>query len=452
MNQIAAPSCNKLGISAKSVVRISAKSVVPNRVGAVPARAPETPGIHRKRRLDRASLTVAAGSILFDPNKPAADQHRTCWCNRGIKSGREDAGVYRRVDGSGARLTNTVMCGSVWTCPTCCAPIQEQRRAELSAGLVAAVGQGLHAYLLSLTFPHEKFEHDARAGHEANDRDYLAYVAGLVASEDKAVKCFKQSKPWRDLKAHHGSAGSVRAREVTFGQNGPHPHTHTLIFAAPGLLEKVEFLERLRLAWIAAIRRAGICPRDKIAWAMDRAFDIRGGLYAAEYVAKFGRDESWGMSSEMTRHASKIGLRGGLADFEGHVTPFQALAWADKGDATARRLFYTYAMAYHGKRQLTWSPGLKKLFGVAELVDEEIATKPAPDEQFVGMIDDEQLSLLVQRRALPEFLDWIAEYAECQADIDDIVRIIQSRPPTARPWIRKAGRLLEFPKLERLAA
>jgi len=64
------------------------------------------------------------------------------------------------------------------------------------------------------------------------------------------------------------------------------------------------------------------------------------------------------------------------------------------------------------------------------------------------MIDDEQLAVLVQRRAVPEFLDWVAEFAACQADIDDIVGIIRTRPPSAKPWITKGGRLLTFPKFE----
>ncbi len=397
-------------------------------------------------------MTVTAGSILFDPAKLPADQHRTVWCNRGIKSSREDAGVYRRLDGCGARLTNTVMCGSVWTCPTCSGPIQETRRRELAAGMKAAIGQGLHAYLLTLTFPHEQFEHSQAITPAESESKFRAYVLGLVLAEDKAVKLLKQSKAWRELKEKRGCVGSVRGREVTFGQNGPHPHTHTLIFAAPGLLADQHFVDRLRLAWVSAITKAGICPRDKRTWALDRAFDLRGGDKAAEYIAKFGHDEKWGMSSELTRHTSKVGARAGLADFEGHVTPFQVLAWAGQGDATARRLFHAFALAYHGKRQLTWSPGLKKRFGVADLVDEEIASSPQPDEECVGMIDDDQLAILVQRRALPEFLDWVAEFAACQADIDDIVNIISGRPPTAKPWIVKSGRLLQFPKLERLAA
>lgn len=425
----AAPVRKNLGTSAKSVV-------------------PLAPAILRKRRHERAGMTVTAGSILYDPAKEPADQHRTVWCNRGIKSGREGAGVYRRLDGGGARLSNTVMCGSVWTCPTCSGPIQEQRRRELQAGLVASTSQGLHAYLLTLTFPHNQFEHDPHAGAAENETKFRAYVRDLVLAEDQAVKRFKQSPAWRDLKGHKGAVGSVRGREVTFGQNGPHPHTHTLIFAAPGLLADQAFLDRLRLAWVSAITKAGICPRDKRAWALERAFDLRGGDKAAEYIAKFGHDEKWGMSSELTRHTAKIGLRGGLADFEGHVTPFQVLAWAEQGDATARRLFHAYALAYHGRRQLTWSPGLKKRFGVGDLSDEEITNTPQPEEQCVGMIDDEQLAVLVQRRAVPEFLDWVAEFAACQADIDDIVGIIRTRPPSAKPWITKGGRLLTFPKFE----
>lgn len=77
------------------------------------------------------------------------------------------------------------------------------------------------------------------------------------------------------------------------------------------------------------------------------ALNVRGGNQAAEYIAKYGRDERWGQSSEMTRHYAKQGAAGerdGLL----HFTPFQLLIWAGSGDEWATRKFIEYARAIEG--------------------------------------------------------------------------------------------------------
>ena len=54
---------------------------------------------------------------------------------------------------------------------------------------------------------------------------------------------------------------------------------------------------------------------------LEHGLDIRGGQYAAEYIAKFGKEQKWGLSREVTMHAAKTG-----SDNKG-AHPFQLLAW-----------------------------------------------------------------------------------------------------------------------------
>jgi hypothetical protein len=71
----------------------------------------------------------------------------------------------------------------------------------------------------------------------------------------------------------------------------------------------------------------------------------------------------WGLSHEMTKSSSKQGRLSG-------VHPFQLA----NQDATAH-LFVEYVRAMKGQRQLVWSRGLKKLAGVLDKSDEQIAAE-----------------------------------------------------------------------------
>ena len=73
-------------------------------------------------------------------------------------------------------------------------------------------------------------------------------------------------------------------------------------------------------------------------------------------------------------------------------TPFDFLRsiLADVSDKQAGVLFVEFAEAFKGKRQLTWSPGLKKRFAIGELSDEELAAKQDDLARMLGMLTVEQ--------------------------------------------------------------
>lgn len=81
--------------------------------------------------------------------------------------------------------------------------------------------------------------------------------------------------------------------------------------------------------------------------------------------------------------------------------------------------------AFDGKRMLTWSPGLKAHFGVAELSDEDAAAEQElglNDEHQVGEIEQRQLTQLVTWGAYGRFLAFVAEFGHqnnAQQLIDD---------------------------------
>jgi hypothetical protein len=74
-------------------------------------------------------------------------------------------------------------------------------------------------------------------------------------------------------------------------------------------------------------------------------------------------------------------LKGGVRDNEppqrcDHADPWALLNDAHDGDARSGELWREFAVAFHGRAKLYWSPGLKKLLGVPDLSDIELAREP----------------------------------------------------------------------------
>jgi hypothetical protein len=73
-------------------------------------------------------------------------------------------------------------------------------------------------------------------------------------------------------------------------------------------------------------------------------------------------------------------------------TPFDFLRayLVDKTDKQAGALFKEFAETFKGKRQLHWSPGLKKRFAIGEATDEELAVQMDDHAAMLGTITLDQ--------------------------------------------------------------
>jgi len=349
--------------------------------GAVTASAINNPAARRRWQLQRQ-----AQGILSDKS-PAVDrygqaaahfQYRVAMCHRGT-DGTAPA-VKRSPDRANARFTNLQTCGSVWHCPICAPKVAAVRRDEMNQAIAAWKQRGGDVYFLTYTMQHDT------AG---NGLDCAASLKLLAA----ALSRFKASRAFRSAVEAAGAVGAIRALEPTFGEiNGWHIHTHELLFAQPGQLKN---LRRLAKGWVRLLIKremSGLKPGDigadkrrKLRALLRRAFTVQPGNHAADYVAKFGREPendrgAWGLASEMTRAHLKNGRgavgRDGVPQRCDHVTPWGLLNDAHDGDARSGKLFREYAQAFHGRRQLYWSPNLRKLFfGIVDRSDEEIAAQ-----------------------------------------------------------------------------
>jgi hypothetical protein len=393
-------------------------------------------------QITRDALRRAAQRLLFDPDLGPHQQHRTTWCARTVLT--YSVSLLRAVDGSAARTGGLHTCGSVWTCAVCSAKVTEARRAELLAGMAAHRARGGGDVLLQTqTFPHE--------------RDAMP-LAELLDRFAKAQKTFKQCTAYKRAAATLRRAGGVRSLEVTFGdEHGWHPHAHELLFVGvdvstlPGVTLVVNDPERgehyrggviddLRDAWIRALEKAGLGgSRENME---RRAFDVRPGSFAADYVAKFGRDlESWSAADELSRSHAKLGLR------RGRFSPLQMLALWQAGEAPDfGHRFREFSGAFEGRRMLYWSPKLKASLGIADLSDEQIADRlggrePLPDEEVAGSLSVEQYSVVYSRGAVDELLSLVKllddpDREHRQACIDHFVVDCSMRPPLWSKRIR----------------
>ena len=104
--------------------------------------------------------------------------------------------------------------------------------------------------------------------------------------------------------------------------------------------------------------------------------------------------------------------------------------YADQNDARAGALFAEFAGVFKGRRQLVWSPGLKKLAGIDEVSDEQAAedavrmADESKHDERVGHFTPKGWSVVRRHRAA------LLKFAELAgaAGVDAVVQA--SKPPS----------------------
>ncbi len=321
-------------------------------------------GVHAEYRGRRMStqraiaLICRADALKYNPGQWPGDVYRVAqclWCRVA------DVHVVMSVEFKHAHYKGLQTCGSVWVCPMCAAKVEERRRIEV-AGIFAWAGpEGLDSSLHTNTFSHGM-------GDDLRD---------LFRKQQHALHLFRANRVYvAEMKAI-GYVAMIRALEITYGRNGWHPHTHELKFHREQLNESDAQTLRARLAtaWMAACTRAGLFVpgTDDEAAFYHRSIDIRPHFGSGEYLAKTDDKKNWTAPHELAKASSKQGRFAG-------VHPFQLAIRGNPGDP---ELFIDYVKATKGKRKLLFSPGLKKLAGIVEKSDEQIA---AEDEDKATVI------------------------------------------------------------------
>ena len=391
-----------------------------NKAKSIHTKKPKSFGLveFTKSKSFRVSMQQTAAGLLWEANSGKKQKFRVCHCGRSIQG--EKVIVYRAVDGSRARFGGLTTCGSGWTCPVCAVRIGEVRREELSSAMVQHVTAGGRVNLLTMTFPHE-FDHP---------------LAELMDKFDKARQRFKNSRAYRAvLNKKEGAAGClgcVSSLEITHGKNGWHPHLHMLSFTRRSITD--DEIASLKKAWVNCLIKCNLGDNTKLTEMMGHALDVRGGEDAAAYIAKYGREERWGVTSELTRPHSKVGLG------NESMTPFGLLAaYKELGEALAGEKFKEFAGVFLGRRLITWSEGLRAQFAIDETDDQQAAeSSDVPDEHYVGQLDTDQWKVVLSRNARVDLMRYAAECCSnpdtAQDDLNDFVESLKSTAQRTRGW------------------
>jgi hypothetical protein len=278
---------------------------------------------------------------------------------------------------------NLMICGSVWHCPICAVKVSEHRRSELVQGVEFWKKQSGEVLLLTLTVP-----------HYSNQR--LQPVLNGISQAFRNLTNTAKSRQWKSLCKSIGLTGRIRALEVTYGENGWHPHLHVLLFLY-GNKDRSNLEQQILHLWQIA------CEKASLPIPNAHGVKIENGELAAQYVGK------WGLEHEMTKgHIKKA--REGYTPFDllrvylGTAAPGRFL---DGQPYRAADLFREYAKAFKGKRQLVWSSGLRDalLSGSPDLTDEQIADQVPDDAELFALIPLSTWKIIRSRHLRGELLE-----------------------------------------------
>lgn len=361
-------------------------------------------GIYTKNSSTRTVTAISSRVIRIKSQSEVAEMlpgERVAWCGRKIVPTwlRLDGQVYAlQHDTVGvtwskqhahAGYRNLATCGSVWLCPVCSARITEARAAELAK---ITTQPDYQTAMVTLTLRHSR-------------QDSLASLMARLVGDNRAkVKGAWQrltsGRAWQEMKAQYGVVGWIRALEALNGKDhGWHPHLHILVVMRRDAdFDKALFEYDFRQRWQACLKAVGADARWQVGCNVETT-DSK----IADYIAKFGKEPiimPWSVERELAKAPSKRSKRGGRS-------PFQLVADYMAGDQRAKRLFIEFAGVFKGRHQLEYSEGLKALFGIDELTDQELAAREDPDTVQIAEIDRAVWQQIVKLEQRGQLLDTV---------------------------------------------
>ena len=322
--------------------------------------------VQRNLRLSRRFAASRLSKWVFATTGRASSFDRISYCGHPLAG---DVPIV--TDGVKCWPRGVASCGLGWVCAVCNAKIRSRRAADLQKVCDAHVAAGGRLSMLTLTVRHDRSMS-------------LHSVMGAVSGSWRKVQ---RRKSW-SAGLRKVLVGQVVAPEVTVGVNGWHPHLHLLLFAAPGVSE-VELnglLPSFTQDWIQLAGEAlGVSPSVEVGVNLIH-FGVDSAAAASGYVSKVAKE-----------------LTGG--DMKSGRDPLALLDSVRDGDSSAVAQFVDYAGVMKGRQSLTYSKGLKKLYPVAELTDEEIAARDealgvevcvVPRDEWLSFLEAGSLDLILE--------------------------------------------------------
>lgn len=314
-----------------------------------------------------------------------------------------------------ARFHGLETCGSVWACPVCSGRIMAGRGKELRAGAERWTEGGGALGLLTLTMRHKR-------------GDGLAALWNGLSAAWRAVA---SGSGWIRDKQDHGIDGFVRAVEITHGANGWHLHIHALLFlnAPLGVDARAALFGRLFARWSNALVKAGL--EAPLAQAQDLRMVRDADAAMADYLAKAVSKPRWTAAEEVARGDLKTARPGSRSVWD-------LLDLAMDRDPLGVALWREWEKESRGRRQMTWSRGLRDRLALGEEAEDEALAEIAEGDENADPVADEVVAILTPenwRRVLNHTPNFDAE----------LLRLAEIGPRYARDALYRALILFDRP-------
>lgn len=331
---------------------------------------------HKEALEEKLKIIRAERYAMQTVAKRALPHERVSMCLRKINGSHVD--VYKHRKTHKAFYANLMICGSVWTCPVCAAKISERRRLELQQAFDIHKSNGGKIAMLTLTFSHKKF-------HRLDD---LVYKFG------QATQKFMSGHMYNKIRLSMNLIGRVRVYEVTYGENGYHPHAHIALFYENDVdLKEIE--SHMFDLWKKACNKCGLTTSRK------NGLHLESAEQAEQYLSKHG---TWSIEQELSKSHVKKAKNGSMS-------PFDFLReYLKTEDEKYLKLFREYAECFRGKRQIQWSQGLKQRFILEEKTDEQLVKEKVEEADILGMISYQDWKQILKSESRSMLLDRIEKY------------------------------------------
>lgn len=290
-----------------------------------------------------------------------------------------------------ATFCGVMHCKGKWECVDCMVKGQQVAAETLQEANAIHRGHGGDILMLTLTLPH-------------GVGDALRAIRRRVSRSWQYVQ---QGAPWKRFKNRFAVEGSVRALEVTHGeQHGFHPHLHVALYTARPLedAELAELREYASERW----RKAITSSRHGDPWPAPHP--VHGvkctRLTSTDYLVKMGLD-----ARELVSSSTKEGREGGRSPLQ----VLHALKLArDAGDRERERFFTRVWEAYTrgmlGARQLTYSRGFLESLGLKDddPPDDQLELDGCDGEEVVARLSAEDFNRVRARPLLLAQLRYVS--------------------------------------------
>lgn len=324
------------------------------------------------------------------------ERHCGVWC---VEHANTEPAIQVIHDGAPrARWNGLLTCGHIWTCPVCSQSLRAQRAEAIVRAVKHLAGRW---QMLTVTLRH-------RQGMNLRD-----LRNGLMAAWRKTRQGGRIQRVWGEL-----VTASVRTQEVTYGDNGWHPHLHVLLRTEEW---SDDDKDALQVRWEKAIvgeLGSNVRPDDLHGVVWSEPWDVeritKSESKRATYLAKLGLESA---------SLGKEGRRGSR-------TPWDLARMAANGDQRARWLWCEYTEATRGRRMIELddraAAAAKRALELEAAETESSGGEPREPQRIEVARDDVRALRYLERRGHPGIMGMLLRLAETEGE------------PAVRQWIAYA--------------